>query len=693
MITCEKCGAVLPEGCDSCLICGVDDVTPPFPDEPELLEEKPDGQKAAVSRYSKRLTTVCVSICVLLALSAALLWGLQYLSYLSSSTASQARGAIIYLTEDGRLKYKTSSMELPEDIVGDYKADTKISGQNLAKASPNGRYIAYLNRYFTVGGVASGELFVRDFGQKTAPDSSEIADMTIAENVTSEFFFAGNSGSLVFQTADGGLYVTDFTDSRLLDDGVSEVIDHTDTQILYAKESDNGLNVYLIPDIAGSGLKIHVDDGIITLSDYTSAFDRFIYLRENPGGSRDAVSYDVKLDKRQPLAVGVDDIIAADARISAVLYQTSAENPVHYDNIIDDSLAKSDEKIKEPDLADYPLLEEFIDKYGIDADYEGSLEYEEIVEEKSRFQSASEEYNDKNKREKLRDEIRDTIDIFAAEHPLLYDLHLIRDGVTTKLAGGSYLPFNDAELDAGNGFTVWRVTSLNNFQKTPLAQYQAAFASSTLLDYLNDCVSDRLYLQQFGYSAAPLYLGDGQFYSAGWQLTEKGDGIYFAMGDGGSLGHSDNACKLYYAPVLSGVTGNIVQVDENVAGIGPMLSGNRLLYYKDRFEYSCDLYLMSGVSAERIGDDVSLQDEYFKVENNGKTLLYCEHFNSSSEDGNMFMLSAQSRQLATEVHRVFYRDDMLVYFLRSYKNNKAELYSFGSDGLVRIDENVISVME
>jgi hypothetical protein len=136
-------------------------------------------------------------------------------------------------------------------------------------------------------------------------------------------------------------------------------------------------------------------------------------------------------------------------------------------------------------------------------------------------------------------------------------------------------------------------------------------------------------------------------------------------------------------------------VDVNVAATGEMLDGNRLLYYKELEDGVCDLYIMTDLIAERIGDRASISPEYLKVENEGRTLLYAERFEREASSGNLYMLARQNRQLATDVSRVFYRSDSLVYFLRapSAAGAASGLYAFRSSGLVPLEAEVVRVFE
>jgi hypothetical protein len=277
-------------------------------------------------------------------------------------------------------------------------------------------------------------------------------------------------------------------------------------------------------------------------------------------------------------------------------------------------------------------------------------------------------------------------------YPNLYTLHLYRAGSAVKLASNSLTPFENAGMDAKNAVCAWVSTELTGFEKVDMNQYESMFAVGTPREYLLEAVSDNLYLQSRSEAAARVYLGEGSFTSGSWELTQRGDGIFFAMNAGSPALGADRSFDLYYK-LVSGTT--IVQVDVNVAATGEMLDGNRLLYYKELEDGVCDLYLMTDLITERIGDRASISPEYLKVENEGRTLLYAERFEPEASSGNLYMLTRQNRQLATDVSRVFYRSDSLVYFLRapSAGASASELYAFQSSGLSPVEAEVVRVFE
>jgi hypothetical protein len=301
-------------------------------------------------------------------------------------------------------------------------------------------------------------------------------------------------------------------------------------------------------------------------------------------------------------------------------------------------------------------------------------------------------YEKKLDRDMYRAEVRYALDTFLEMYPSLYTLHLYRAGSAVKLASNSLTPFEDAGMDAENAVCAWVSTELTGFEKVDMAEYEAMFAVGTPTEYLLDTVSDNLYVQSRSSPAQRVYLGDGSFTSGGWVLTQRGAGIACARNEGSPALGAERPFDLYYK-LVSGTT--IVQVDENVSATGEMLDGNRLLYYKELEDGVCDLYLMTDLIAERIGDRASLSPEYLKIENGSRTLLYAERFERQASSGNLYMLTQQNRQLATDVSRVFYRSDSLVYFLRAPGTAGAasELYAFQSSGLAPVEAEVLRVFE
>lgn len=705
---CKKCGAKLPVARVFCLICGTK-----AGEEPSVPEESappvtatfefpliPDASVRRAERKNSKLFVICAFISVLLALSAASVWLVQALPYLSAANKTKAHNAIVYISNGG-LRFITPLLNEPEEIESFLNVEP--AANNISRTSPNGQYIAYLKDYKPSLGILYSDpstLYLRDFAKIPKRDSSEPLSAEIASGVTDSFFFTDNSLALVYLKSDFTLEFTDFNETRVIDNGVYEIIAHSDSLVLYSKQtSDNNAGVFdLYMDTVGSGAEStrKIAENVIELCDYSPSLDKLIYIRTATDGTNDLIGFDIKQNSEKTLVIGMaGDVIEADARTFSLLFQTSSPNLFRYDNIIDDDMLREDLRAEEPELEDYPLLNEFYDKYGIDADYEGSLYYEEIVDEKGRFEASIDAYAQKLTRDKLRDDINATVDAFIDESPLLYSLYLCLNGEVVKLADSSYTSFDNATLDVDKGYVIWPQADIRSLKRIPISEYEHIIGTKTLSEYLHDFLSQTLHLQKFGRGAVSLYVGDGPFHISGWQLTEKADGIYFTAGGGSPVqSHDLNMCSLYYASLEDGVAGSILQADENVFGVGTMLYGDRLLYYKNMSSDLCDLYIIdkNGIG-ERIGDDVAISEDFLKTENGGKTLFYFEHFNTSTKTGDLFMHTGQNRQIASDVSGVFYRTDTLVYFLRGLKGGKADLYSFGDDGLRLLDSNVTAVMK
>jgi hypothetical protein len=454
------------------------------------------------------------------------------------------------------------------------------------------------------------------------------------------------------------------------------------------------------------------------LADCTESLDKLIYVRKNADDSRDLVAADTRRNTTQTLAIGIDEVLAADAGTSSALYRTKAANTFSYGNFIEDTFAQADEEMREPSYDNYPGLEDCYENLELDTDDEPPEEEQEaepetdtetdgeggdegedegivedeLAEEIQMYAADVLNYEQKLDRDMYRAEVRYALDTFLEMYPSLYTLHLYRAGSAVKLASNSLTPFEDAGMDAENAVCAWASTELTGFEKVDMAQYEALFAVGTPTEYLLDTISDNLYIQSRSSQPQRVYLGDGSFTSGGWALTQRGDGIFFTMNEGSPALGVERPFALYYK-LVSGTT--IVQVDENVSATGEMLDGNRLLYYKELEDGVCDIYLMTDLIAERIGDRASISPEYLKIENGSRTLLYAERFERQASSGNLYMLTQQNRQLATDVSRVFYRSASLVYFLRAPGTAGAasELYAFQSSGLAPVEAEVVRVFE
>lgn len=710
MINCKKCGAVIPDNLKACLICSAKAGDVPSRAQMAYIagDTSPDiaplAPEAVGKHHPKLLSRVLVMTGLLLILAAIATFAAQLIPYyFGAPGVSRAKNAIIY-TAGGSLKFMSPAMTESESLVD---APGRF-GVTDAQACPNGKYIAYIQR-----AGSAGKLYLRDFTARPTVTQPEIADLEIHGDVQS-FFFTENNAYLLYLTRDGSLYTYDFTQSRLIDENVSEVVDYDDERVLCIGENaaDPHLaTLYVHGYLPNNNHKQIVAEDMSALVDYSAAFDKFIFTvwqsDSDKGAISDIVAVDVKQSTRQTLATGAGSIIKADAKSFTVLYQTAYQNPLHYDNIINDDRAREDDKVKEPDLDDYPLLKEFYEKYGIDADYHGSLEYEDIAEEDAKLDRAIADYDKAQENKRLRRIILDELDVFIAEFPTLYDLYLYQNGNIKRISESSYSPFDNAKLDVANGVVSWRETNFNDFEKMVFSHLPA---NIDIFTRLSEKLTDKLYLQAFGQNAVQIGTREkGTTYRYGdWQLTGKADGVFFTMLDGtpsvsernreassGDLFRDFNL-YYYYAGANKEIYGHIFAMDNGVDAIGGMLDGDKLLYFKDMSGGICDLYMLDGTktdsTGQRIGENVSLSEDYLKILNNGKTLLFCERFNEKSNSGNLFMYTNQSRQLATDVNDIYYKSDNLVYFIRNRQNGKADLYLFGENGPVLVDTGVTAVI-
>ncbi|MCL2035189.1 MAG: zinc ribbon domain-containing protein [Oscillospiraceae bacterium] len=693
---CGGCGAILPYGCPSCLVCGLKSGEPP-PPAPEFIPEALSGygKNGAVAQKSHNdIAVFCVIICVISLGSTILLWALNALPIFSTGSRYVLTDAVIYQTTGEKLKMMSPLLDVPLEIVDGFHSVQRDLDRPLVKSSPNNRYIAYVNGYAGNRPDAHGSLYLLDFAGVSPTELSSPVETPVSTGVTDSFFFMDNGGTLVFLTSDGELCATDYSEIVVLDTEVASVIENSDSKILYAKSLESrakeAFSLYLMD--TNDRVITFIDTDVSEVADYTQALNRMIYIQEISDGNRTVMTYNLDTGDNGVLAAGIDRLISCDAATFSAVYQTASRNSLSYDSLILDDHLLPDKALSAPDLDDFPLLIEYYDIYGIDPKEVEALEQDEdLAEQKAALDAVIEAYDAKLRRDRLRDGIGAEILAFTLENPVLYDLHVSSGGVSTRLAENSYTPFDDAVFDPSTGTAVFRAAGFQDSRKIPITSYERIVSGISLREYLTHNISDMLFVYHYNGGVLPLHIGDGAYYSGGFALTAKADGIYFAMGNGSPIADFyDNMCILYYAPLSGASPVNIMMVDERVAGVGEMLDGDRLIYYKDREQEICDLYIMNGSTSERIGSGVSLSPDFFMILNGNKTLLYCERFDAVRKTGDLFMLTRQTRQIAGGVTRIHYKNDGLIYFLRGGHNSG--LYAFKSNGLFSIDNNVIAVV-
>lgn len=688
---CGRCGARLPDSCVYCLVCGMKAGESPEP-EPEapagdgflpIPAESTRGGAADVHGNAKLMTATIVIFAVLV-LSAAGVWLMQALPYLSSSAGRRAQGALLYIKDD-QLLMNTASLQ-KEELEGGFAANLQAlkNPASLAKVSRNGRFIAYLNDF----SGASGSLYLLDLGKSPTPDAPRARSVLMDENCTDTFFFLG--GRLMFLTAYGELCCYDTENREIIATGVDLVIDHSDSGILFAGKENGGLNVAAALAAESGFEKFTVDRGIQELCDWNDGLDRFIYTKQAENGLS-IFFFDREKNSVLQMADSVDAVISADAEFGETIFQKSQANSFRYEDLINDDMAAKDAVVREPSVDDYPLFSDYVDRHGGDPDMAGISDNEELMQEYDRFVTDGDAYEAKLARDVLRRQIRLDVEAFALQFPKAYELYLCRDGVVSRISERSLLPFDGAELDGSSQTVIWSETGMRSLRKIRISAYEET-VSSPLGDYLEGLMTETLFLQTASSPAIRMYVGEGRHFVAGWRLDPKGSGLYFAMGDGSPLAdRSPNSANLYWAPLSGGASSGVVLVDEEIGGVTELLPDGRLLYYRDQSGGLCDLFAYNGSQHERIGSDVNLDEPFFKLLNDGKTLLFCEHFQNGA--GDLQMLAKQNRLIATGVSGFYYRNDGLVYVLRAVSDGVGELWVFGNSGLVKIDDRVAAVLE
>lgn len=680
---CGKCGALLPEGCGHCLVCSTERDAVPFDGEfPAPLELPADGPAPYPQTRPARNTTetlrrlggmLSLLICVMVvALTGYGVWR-QYFD----TSSYRAGESVVYETAKGKLMLSHPGLETPFEVTG-ITLEGKAFTDGALAASPNGRRLAY--------GAATGKLYVLDLAQAVSSAEGGFPATLLAEDVAGRVVFTQDGSHIVYRTADGGLFATDYTETWKLDDGVTGLIAVENNRALYTRREEKSgrarSDLYVDGILQGSGEWTLIDRDIVEVLDWTPGFDRILYTANRTDSEgREGVSllsFELRLGSLSTLAEGVDIVADASAASNAALYLTRRQQIWSYSQFVDDDLAEADAAVTKPILEDYPELAEAYSIYGEGADLTDLEETEELIEQNIAYNEALRLWEEKT----LRDEVRRRLhNRFASQSApfALYDLYLCRNGEAVLLDTGVWVETAlSREADTANldkGYALYERIDKDSLRKLKMSAIWEvpSLSEVNLNQYFLENAGRELVCSTLEGPSVLLYAGEGGLIQKLWRASPEVDGVYFTVGPAGGQD------ELYFAP-LRGSTGSAVKVAAGVETLyGPFRTG--MLYGTG----DGALHLAQGDSTRRLGGGAP---RFGSLENGGATLLFYGAYSIQTASGELYLFGREEIPLAGDVASYDYRSDQLVYLGRvNAEHDSLDLYVWRAGKLALLEES------
>lgn len=690
---CAKCGALLPAGSEICLICGTarDEMPyagafpvppvgeePPRPVAPDQNEIR--AARATPDRWRRWVGAVSgVMVLLLVALGGLSIYQ-QYFdtgSFRADEAAVYSQGGVLMLTHPG--------LEQPLAVTGAAANVGADFSQGMAVPGPSGRWMACADN--------AGGLYRIDLAQSGA-DS-----VLVAPDYSHSAVFSEDSEFLLYVNELGELYASNLSDRWRLDTGVAEILDVSNHRVLYTRRGDREgqADLYLNDLRQNGGEMLVIDRDIAEVLDWTGGFERILYTTWQPGedGPQTASLHRFELGEAgksttTTLVTEVGKVLDASAERGVAVYLTPRQQRWGYEQFIDDDMAAADAALREPDLADYPLVGQVFALYGESADFSDLTENEELVEQLNTWRELEQGWEDKQTRDALRAQLRE---VFAGlEDPVeLGDLYVYAGGSLSMLDSGVWdtgeLTPQMGRVSAVDGYIAYEKLHADTLRKISMSELwqDTGEAVPNPVSYFLEGTRRELLFARLDGAPVQIYVRSESGIFKQWWVAAGGTGVYFVAGREQVDASGDT---LFYTSLTGTDSADPKQVERDVSALE---SGFRdgVLFWTASGE-DARLNLAQGATANQLS---SGDTSPVTLENGGNTLLFIERRDSVGGTGDVYMLAGELTLVAGAVADYRYRTDDLVYLLRPGTDSTVwDLYVWqgGREGLLGRDVQILS---
>jgi len=735
MKICRECGAQLPPGTIFCTVCGSKLDMNSQTDSPadvtgvtyDLTENNAPTEFAAAPpppapvKGKKNLALVIIIAAVAL-LAAAI--GLVAWKIFPMLTGGKVDSTLVYVQVDDILKFVSPDMDSPEEVSSSFAlpGESQWIGSMLTGRSEDGRYLGYLAGYSSTEWYNGyGDLYVRDL-QSRSKQGNRDRGWKIASDVRPGFVFSDDGKYILYCNSDDELYASNFAESWKLDSDVYSIYQIEDGKVLYNKSlsDDYGLKTdfYIHSIDRNSSDKWKVGTEIYMLQDVSEGFAHIVYTKhgseeatsEDDDGymlnssrrSFDVYRYTLADESSEALVKGIHILYSSDAESGDLVYSVFQGGALDYDHLIDDDLADADALVREPEISDYPLLNELSELqddsyYGV-SDEVGAFLEENYDALEAEYEQAAEDYEKyfenvegKRTRDALREDLKHEIE--SGLFVVTGDIYLFRGGEKIKLDSDVVLDsggYVGITADLEENFALYVKSDLSKISKIKLSEY-AGNPTDNLSNTVAKQLTSELYLTYLDGSPQRVAgVGSGKQLSR-YFVSSQGDGLYYL--ESRQVGDTLAGGDLYYVPISKGQLGEAEKVDDNV-GILDDLDNHQgaYLYGKDLKDDTFDLYTVNKGGSQLVSYDASYLAGAGFIAADSPYIYYTEEYNTERSIGDLYFYLNEKQLIDSDVHSFYYKADNAIYLLRDYRNGKGDLYFYDGKKTTVVDYDVVSVL-
>lgn len=242
------------------------------------------------------------------------------------SKSKSVESPLVYLTDEGTLKYITSNKKQGVVIAESFDGSVNVEYSNTST-----RYILY---------VRNSNLYLLDTTKNK--DAEKIA------SDVDEFIFSADDKYIVYTNNDDNLYVYNYKDKEKIDTDITSIVKVSNDKVFYKKDG----NLYM------KSLKSSKDDKVKIVADYKYAYfnediTKILYSKENDD-EYDYYVYNIKSQKEEKVLSDIYTVYDYNDDFTKFIYgQKNDESTFDLSQIVEDDKKESDASFVEHTYTEY----------------------------------------------------------------------------------------------------------------------------------------------------------------------------------------------------------------------------------------------------------------------------------------------------------------------------------------------------
>ncbi len=632
-----------------------------------IKETKTNTTDDVIPFYKKPIVYLICSIFLIFVILSTLIAHRMFMFFGFGDNATK-NIPIVYI-QNNQLMYKNQLMDKPAVADSDLHWNTDFSNlNNSTKLNKDGTYMLYLDN---IKGI-SGDLFLK-YTLKDIRKNRETKTegKKIGENVNlNNFIFTNKKNRIVFLDNNGTLYFYERNNSYKIDNNVLQIIGVDSNNILYylKTSSDKYSKNKLMTFDANSknSTPKQIDEDVVALYSFDDN-SKLLYLQNNTDRQNENILKKYDGDKITTLCEKSEQII--DVGNEDQVFFTKKNRTINeYSLLFKDTNNQDDFYLAKPTEEEY--TKEKTNIFGI----------EKKEFDKKGYEAALTKYQDKLKRDKIREELK-------KQYNVVETLTFLYKTGTSE----TFIADNIEKIifsDANNASSVYEIQTFTLQEQFDINDFDTPEAAiNAITQAINDEKNYRrvTYFNKIGYK--PMAIAENTVVIDAY--LDKDNYLYYTFIDG-------KKTSLAYRVFENGTLSEQQIINDNIMYLYPNLYQDRVIGLAKNKDYTELFTLNQGKQSTIIKKKQNMELENIIDD----TLLIKSNYIPNRDTGDLLIYNTKERTIDENIYKTLHKTDKYIYALKNYdsvlggdlylyNNKKKELLGSGvTDILENIDYGI-----